>query len=877
VPRLAGRLLRLRVPRRAREFVLGDLDEGFLEIARTGGIRRARRWYWRQTWRCLFSSPARGVIAAANEPEPQGLRRIGIAISTVVRDLSFGLRMIPRAPTSSAAAVLTFALGIGANVAIFSVAWPALIEPLPFPDEDRLVRIDLVRTQDDRTYRNPISPGDFTDLNRATSFAMLAGFSRFTSEHNLIRPGDPEQIQLAFVTPEFFHVLGVQAVAGRTLDPQDTLATHRALVLNERMWRERFGGDAAIVGQSLNLDGTVYSVVGIVPATSGLGSLDTDADAWTLMTVQPVSRIPRRGYYLGMVGRLRPDVSLEGANRELDTIMARAAAEFPDINRGTSADAMLIREMLVGPVRPMLLVLLCAAALVLIVAGINLTGLQIARHLARTQEIAIRRALGASRGRLLWQFLVEGLAVAAVGGAAGLACAWVTLQGLSTLQPQVTWLALEGTPSRAVLLYTVALTVLTGALVSLSPAWHATRRAAVGVHSGQRLSAGRRMHRASGLVVAIQVALTVVLLIGATLVTVSLIRVLSVDPGFEFKRGIAADLTLPSERYRDAASRHRFFGALVTRIESVPGVERACVINNLPLDNPGYNMTFVAEGQTRLVGSHPKTASAGCFEVLRIGLVRGRLFHDVESEPVAIVSRSMARQLWPGDTDPIGQVLRVGLPDGDRLTVVGVVSDIRNASLESRFVQQVWLPPTLPYFPPQRLLVRSALPADAVAAAVRGVLRDLDPALALAHVRTMPDVVARATAPRRFILQLLGSFAVVALVLCAVGIYGVLAQFVGQRTREIGIRMAMGARRADVFRFVTGRVAVAVGAGAAAGLITAWMLAHVLAQLLYEVSPRDRLVYTAVLGFVAVVAAIASWVPARRATRLDPVTALHTE
>jgi predicted permease len=453
----------------------------------------------------------------------------------------------------------------------------------------------------------------------------------------------------------------------------------------------------------------------------------------------------------------------------------------------------------------------------------------------------------------------------------------MTLNGLASLQPHLTWYSTGGGPGRAAVLYTIALTGMAGLAVALGPAWYASRSTALGPPGSSRSTAESNTIRTTGLVVTTQVALTVMLLIGATLVGVSLIRVLTVDPGFEFNRGIAADLTLPGSRYRDAAARARFFGQLITQIEGLPGAERACVINNLPLDNPGYNMTFVAGGQTRLVSSHPLTASPGCFEVLRISLVRGRLFNDVEPAPVAIVSRSMARQLWPDGTDPIGQTIHVGLPEGDRLTVVGVVSDIRSASLESRFVQQVWLPSTLPYFPPQRLLVRSTQPPDTVATAVRGVLRDLDPGLALAHVKTMPEIVAQKTAPRRFVLVLLGSFAVIAIVLCAVGIYGVLAQFVGQRTREIGIRIALGAHRLEVLRFVITRVTSAVGLGTIAGLAAAWMLSNLVTHLLYDVSARDRRVYAGVLVLVTAVAAIAAWVPAVRAARVDPVTALRAE
>ena len=873
-PRLAQRLLWLRIPDTAREFVLGDLEEGFIEMARASGERHARRWYWRQAWRCLWSSPGKGVIASSDSSAPAQFGTIARSLSSLARDIVFGLRLMARTPAASAAAVVTFALGIGANVAIFSVAWPALVEPLPFPDEDRLARIDLVFRQGERTYRNPISPGDYTDLARATSFATLAGFNRFTAQHNLVGAGDPEQIELGFVTAEFFDVLGVAAIAGRTTDTRDVRAEYRAVVLNERTWRGRFGGDPSIVGQTINLDNVPYAVVGVVSESAGLGT--RDADAWTVMTVDPVSRVPRRGYYLGIIGRLKPGVSLDTANQELEAIMARAAVEFPDINRSATANAMLMREMLVGPVRPTLLVLLSAAALVLIIAGINLSGLQTARHLARRQEIAVRRALGASRGRLIRQFVAEGVATAAAGGLAGFVCAWITLNGLTSLQPQVTWYPAD-TPGHAVIVYTIALTAIAAVLIAFGPAWYASRSTSSGLPAVSRITAARGSIRASGLVVTTQVAVTVMLLIAAALVGVSLIRVLTVDPGFEFNRGIAADLTLPGTRYADAPARARFFGHLITNIENLPGVERACVIDNLPLDNPGYNMTFVADGQTRLVGSHPQTASPGCFEALRISLVRGRWFNDVEPEPVAIVSRAMARQLWPDGADPIGQVLHVGLPDGDRLTVVGVVSDIRSASLESRFVQQVWLPPTLPYFPPRRLLVRSALPPETVATSVRKVLRDLDPGLALAHVRTMPDIVAQKTAPRRFVLLLLGSFAVIAVVLSAVGIYGVLTQFVSQRTREIGIRIAMGARRADVLRFVTGRVTVAVGVGTIVGLAAAWMLSSLVAHLLYEVSAHDRGVYAAVLCLVAMVAAIAAWVPAARAARVDPVTALRAE
>jgi len=875
VTRVLLALATLRVPAAEREFAVGDLVEEVGHRRAQEGGPAARRWLWRQTLRSLVTrhGPTPYTDAPARTP---GLH--GGPMSGIRRDLGFAFRLMRRTPLVSAAAVLTFALGIGANAAIFSVAWPVLGARLAFPAEERLAFILLSVERNGRAGSNPISPGDYVDLLNAQSFESLAGFNLFASQRNLTSQGDPQQVRVGTVTEAFFHVLGVAPLAGRAIDARDFEPGARALVLNERMWRRTFSADPNVVGTTVRMDGESWTIVGVMPAAATVGTIDVDA--WSTQPIDRATARRLRSYYLAMIGRLKPGVSLEAANSELASLMRGVAATYPSSNMLASGTPILaraesFRERLTGPIRPVFLLLIGGAALVFIVAGINLAALQVARNLSRGHELGVRRALGAGRGVLMRQLMLEGLVLSAAGGVAGLGAAALTLGALSSFAPTIAWHQVSPQLTAPVVFFTLGLTVVAGLVVGFVPAVAASAPAGLGPMQARGGTVNLATARLRVVIVAAQVAVTVLLLVAATLTAASLVHVLRVDPGFEIERGLIADVRSPGSQ----GDGIRFFDELVTRAEALPGVARACAINHVPLDNSGGGMTFVAEGKTDadMQGALPMGVTEGCFETLRIPLVRGRYFERQETESVAIVNESMARALWPEGDDPVGKRIHIGLVSGPLFTVVGVVRDIRAAALESSFTRQVWMSASRGWPMPERLILRAELPPENLARSTRDLLRQMNPDLALANVRTMTDIVGEATASRRFVLVLLAGFAGIALTLCAVGIYGMLSHQVGQRTREIGIRMALGARRADVTRTLLGHLAVGVIAGIVVGTAGARALASVIATQLYEMSATDPRVYLGVTTFVIVVAAVSCLSPVRRAARVNPVVALRSE
>jgi len=792
------------------------------------------------------------------------------------QDLSFGLRLIHRTPLASTAAVLTYALGIGANVAVFSVAWPILGQALPFPEEDRLTHILLWIEADDGAGTNPISPGDYLDLLRAPSFDTLAGYSQLITPRNLSVGGEIRQLRVGSVTERFFDVLGVTPVLGRGLQASDFQSGTASLVLSESLWRRHFGERRDVIGQTIRLDGAPWTVIGVMPDHAALGTIDVEA--WQAQVIDAATARQQRAYFLAMIGRLSDGVSLESANRDLRALMLDVADRHPGMNRlpggiPVLARAESFRERLTGPVRPAFVLLIGGAALVLLVVVINLSGLQTARHLARGHELTVRRALGASRVRLVRQLLTEGLLVAAVGGAAGIGTAAVTLAGIRRVAPSVAWHEVSPALTLEVVIWTAGLTLLTGLAVSLVPTLAASHRTTLSPTTGRGGTAGRSAVRVRGAIISGQVALATVLLVAAALTGASLARVLMIDPGFDISSGLIADLRFvgsPSDRFA-------FFDTLVERVEALPGVERACAASAVPIDDDEGGMTFVAEGDTFADRRNAVSlgVTTGCFDALRMRLVAGRPFVRREATPVVIVSASMARALWPDASSAIGRRVHLGLETGPLHEVIGVVTDIRASALESDTTPQVWFPASAPWPTLQRLIVRGLVPPEALGTAVRSVLADLDPDLALANLRTMRDILDAATASRRFVLSLLGGFAIIALALCAVGIHGVLAHQVGQRTTEIGIRLALGARTDHVLSAVARPLVLAVAAGLTAGLTAAWTLSSLLASQLYEMSATDGRIYAAVAAFVVVTAAVAAAPPARRALRIPPGAVLR--
>jgi predicted permease len=864
--RLAVWLAARRVPPEEREFALGDLEEEYDQRLARDGRRAAAWWYWRAALRSLRVRPAAGRDDLTTP------FRAGAVMHNLGADVRVALRRLFARPLLSGIAIATLALGIGANVAMFAVSWPVLAAPLPFPDEDRLVVVSLTYERDGVRNRNSVSHGDYVDMRAATSFASMAAFNKFTRQLNLTGRGDPQQLTVASVTAEFFETLGVRPLAGRLLQSTDDPADTRALVLTESTWRRQFAADPAVVGTTVRLDGIAYDVIGVAPATAALGTIG--ADAWTRQPIDMANRA-RGSYYLGVIARLSPGVSLNVANQELAAIMARAAEEFPQFNATLSAEAEPFRTLTTESVWSTMAMLIASATLVLFVAVINLGGLQVAAHLDRLREFSVRRALGAGRWQVARQLMTESLVVAIVGGAAGVVVAMFTLSALEAVAPSFGWRQLAPLSRWTVGAYAMCLTVCAGLLVGAVPAW---RAAASGNTEGLQMRAqsmGRWATRARALLTAGQVAVTAVLLVGAALLTASQQNVLAVDPGVDLNSVVVANVNVGGDRYASLQQRMDFYTRLVDRVESIPAAESACLIDEVPLDrDPGWT-TFVAEGQTDRVRSYPTTMTPGCVDVMRLDLREGRWPSREDVDPSIVISESLAAAFWPGETRVVGKRVHYGLATGPLMRVVGVSRDIHATTLEADVSNMVWLAASSGFSRPNRLLVRYQPTGGVEPAVLRAALKDVDPDLALAGIRSIDDIVDRATAPRRFALFLLAGFAAVAVVLCGVGLYGLLAHGVGQRTQEIGIRMALGARAGEIVRVVVLEVAAAVGIGVLAGLTGARALSSVVDALLYGVSTSDATVYVAAAAGVLVMAALAAWLPTRRALRIQPVTALR--
>ena len=792
----------------------------------------------------------------------------------MLADVRYALRALRAHPGFTVAAILTLALGIGANTAIFSVAWQVLLKPLPFPDEDRLVVVWQTYGKDAR--HNLATPGnyrDWRDDNRA--FQSVAAWSRYTQQVNLTGGSEPQALEVANLSGNYFGTLGIGAVLGRTLLPADGAGENAAsvLVLSESAWRAKFGADPAVVGRTVGVNGERYEIVGVVPDTTGIGSVT--ADAWAPMAFDGEFGRQRQAFFLGVIGRLRAGVTLAQADEDVRRVSGLSAAASPSTNRDLSGTVVGLRQQLTAAVRPAVLMLAAGAALVLLIACANMAGLQLARHTARRRELAMRSALGASRARIIRELAIEGLLLAAIAAYAGLMLGAWALATLSHFVPPTLARGVAVRPDLIVAAYTVLLAVVTGVAVSAVPAMRATGGPAAAGLGGRSDLAANQGAGIRTILVGAEVAMALVLLIGAGLLITSLLNVLRVNPGFDFSGGVVVDLVLPNVDYPDAPAKAAFFDRAMAAIRSVPGVEGVCAVSKAPLDGQHGGMTFVPDGERRLVGATPTTVSPQCMDVLRIPVTRGRMFR-ADEPAAALVSESMARELFKGG-DPLGRRIHVGLPTGPVFTIVGVTRDIRAISLESGYPNQVWLTYHDAFFDPRQLLVRASVPPAALIPVIRDRVRALDPRLPVSTARTMDDLRDSLVAERRFNMQLLVEFGVVAVLLCALGIYGLLAQVVGYRTAEIGVRLALGARPGQVVRQVLGSTAAAVLCGAAAGTLTAWLLSRAMQRFLFRVAPASPMIYGASILLIFCVALFAAWAPARRASRLDPIIALRRD
>jgi putative ABC transport system permease protein len=811
-------------------------------------------------------------------------------MDTLLQDVRYAARQLAKRPAFTVVAVLTLGLGIGANAAIYSVVNAVLLRPLPFKEPGRLVAV-WTRQANKGALRGANSYPDFADYrDQATSFEGMAALRQHS--YTLSTPEAGERIEGARVSWSLLGVLGVAPRLGRDFRAdEDRLGGPRVALLAHALWERRFAAHPGVVGQSITLDGEPYTVVGVLPEGFRLDFELGDAELLSPLTLDGKDAITERGsHYLRVIGRLRAGASLEQAGAELAAISGGLEKAYPESNTGRTASAMPLHDELVRGVRRGLLVLLGAVALVLLVASANVANLLLARAPEREREVAVRSALGASGRRLGRQFLTESVLLALLGGLLGLLLAHWGVAALVALAPADLPRAADIGVDLRVLGATLLVSLLTGLLFGSAPALRAARtRLSDALNEGGRGSAGPgRARMRNGLIVA-EVATALVLLAGAGLLVRSLGRLLDVDPGFSPERVLTAELQLPETRYAKPEQVVAFYERLLPRLAALPGLVSAGAGTPLHFGGSVWTTTFVrrdlpepAPGERP--SAHYKAVTPGYFEALRIPLVAGRGLSDADrrgAPRVVVVSRALARRLYP-DEDPLGKPVAVGVgfgEEGDNTTwqIVGVVGDTALMRLEDEppptFYVSLWQHP----WSDPSLVLRASGEPRALAEAMRREVQALDPELPVSRVRTLPELLSASVAQRRFQALLLSAFAAVGLALAAVGLYGVMAFSIGLRTREIGIRMALGAERRGVLRLVMGQGLTLVLAGIGIGLLGASALSRTLASLLFRVSGTDPVTLGAVSAVLLLAAALACYVPARRATRVDPLVALRCE
>ena len=798
-----------------------------------------------------------------------------------LEDLRYAIRTLLKSPGFTTVAVLALALGIGATSAIFTVVNGVLLRPLDYDDPDRLVV--LRETKLPQFPRFSISPGNFESWRTgSTSFDRIAAYSiQFL---NLTGRGDPEQLRGATATAGLFEMLGVQPALGRDFTPEEDQPGQDAVViLSHGLWQRRFGGDPALLGQALTLNGRVRTVIGMMPA--GFEFPQAGTALWVPRALTPEQRDRHGSHYLSAAARLKDGVSLEQARTELRAIAARLEEEFPESNAGWSVIVTPMLENLVSGSRPALLVLLGAVGLVLLIACANVANLLLARATGRQKEIATRVALGAGRGRIVGQLLTESLLLGVVGGSGGILLA---LWGVSVLPelapelPRINEVALDG---RA-LAFTALVTILTSVVFGLAPALHASRPDLVDSlkEGGHGASGGRRRRRARSLLVVGEVALALVLLVGAGLLVRSFWLLQQVDPGFDADNVLVVSLSLPDAGYPEADDTRSFYRQLVERLASAPGVRAVGVTQSLPFFGD-YVLGYRVEGRPEPEpGQMPLTnhyvVTPDYFAAMGIRLRRGRLFTDRDREdgpPVLLINETLARQTFP-DEDPIGQ--RVYVTDGPGIVfreIVGVVADVKQYGLASTARAQTYEAYWQRPFHFTSVVIRTESDPRGLAGIVRREVLSIDGDQPLSRVLTLEEIVGTSIAGERASTRLLTLFGGIALLLAAIGIYGVMAYSVAQRTREFGIRRAIGADRAAILRLVLGQGLTLATIGIVVGVAAAAALTRVMASLLYEVTPTDLSTFTVVPVVLFLAAFAACCLPALRATKVDPLAALRAE
>jgi putative ABC transport system permease protein len=819
----------------------------------------------------------------AGEPFALGVRRRNM-LGNLWQDLRYGLRLIRKNPGFSAVVVLTLAVGIGANTAIFSVVNAVMLRSLPFADPDRLVRLN--ESNPERGWPTfAVSHPTFLDWRaRNQTFEAMAATSGTSA--NLGTAGQIEVVRGSAVTVDFLTVLGCAPLMGRNFLPEEDKpgGNTRVVIITYGSWQKRFGGDSDVVGKTLTINENTFTIVGVLPESFGWG---TGSNFELLLPLAPDPGRNRSDHRLMVIGKLKEGVSREQALADMNTIAAQLGEQFPESNKGWQVSGQGFYDWLIPePIRRSLLLFLGAVGVVLLIACSNVANLMLARAAARQKEISIRIALGASRWRIGSQLLVEALSLAMISGIAGLGVAWMAAKALKALDagsvPRLDELSMDG----RVLGFSLLISLLTGVLFGLAPAIHAARTNLNEMlkEGGRSVTGGKVRQRIRNLLVTVEVGLSVALLISAGLLLRSFWRLQDVNPGFQADHLLTMRINLPRNRYQDNPRAWQFYKRLVEETGALPGVQAVGVTSGVPMGGGNTATDIGIEGKPAATdGKQPsadwRIVSPGYFRTMGIP-VRGREFDDRDtgdSQPVTIISEEMARRYWPGD-DPIGKPVVV-MSFGNRpFTIVGVVGDVRSLALDSDPNPVVYVATAAAAtWNPMNLVVRTSGEPTAQVSAVRSTLGSIDPNVPVYDVRTVDELLASSLGSRRFTMFLLATFAAVALLLACVGLFGVMAYLVSQRTHEIGVRLALGARPGDVFRLIIGRGMALAAAGSALGLAGAWAIGRFLESMLYQIKPADPLTFVSAPILLLAVALLACYVPARRAMKVDPMVALRYE
>jgi putative ABC transport system permease protein len=812
-------------------------------------------------------------------------------METLLDDLRFGFRMLRKAPGFTMVAVVVLALGIGANTAIFSVVNAVLLRPLPFQDSDRLVQVWHVPPPKSfpGMTRFSVSPANYLDWEKQShAFESMAIYGY--SNYSLAGSGDPESVTGISVSPEFFSILRIHPILGRVFLPEENQTGRgRVAVLSQSFWQTHFASDPDIVGRTILLDSLTYSVVGVIPTRTAFPtSSDPKAQPqlWTPLAWTDAERAIRGNHNYLVIARLSPGADVKQAGAEMSTISSRLEQQYPEDDKGWGATVVPLREQLVGDVRPALMVLLGAVGFVLLIACANVANLVLVKTLARQKEIAIRTALGASSVRVARQILSETLLLALTGAVLGLILAHFGVElivaFLAQSLPRTTDITVDGW----VLAFTLVISLLTGLAAGLVPAVRASK---TNLNDSLKQGVGRTDadsgdSRMRSVLVVSEVALSLVLLVGAGLMVRSLSRLRNVDPGMDSHNVLTMSFALSSTKYNKPIQQIGFYDQLLQRVRALPGVASAGAIDSLPLGG-GSIQPIAVEGRPQVpMSEQPEVAvrvvEPGFIATMRIPLLQGRQLSssDVADRPsVIVVSESMAKRFWPGQ-DPIGKRLKMTFSPEKSREIVGVVGDVKGDGLDVlEPVATLYVPLAQQPTPYMSLVVRTSAPPNTLISAISNAVHEVDREQPVVGVITMDDIVANSLSHQRFSMLLLSAFSGLAVVLAAIGIYSVLAYSVRRRIREIGVRMALGARRADILQMILGQGTKLVFIGTGIGIAAALGLTRLMSSQLFGVTATDPVTFLSVAALIVLVALAACYIPARRATKVDPMVALRYE